>query len=353
MQNYREYVGNLHAHSIYSDGNATHAAIAQAAAEAGLNFVIVTDHNVRPEKLEAYYGRTLLLVGEEVHNVRRTPQTSHLLIYGTEQELTPYSFGSSETLIQTVLTRDGLCYIAHPVEKSNPLGSEFSAIPWINWPVTGISGLEIWNYMSEFKGLVWSKFAGLIYGLWPQWGIRGPYKATLKLWDELLSKGQRLAALGSADAHGGTYRWGPFRRVLFPYPYLFRCVNTHILTHGPLTGELTRDKTLIYEALRAGRTWVGYDLPYATRGFKFTAKSGSAAATVGEELPRLGAITIEVQLPARGDIHLLRDGKRVLRVRGTNLQHIFVEPGIYRVEVYRRFGGHKIGWIFSSPIYIN
>jgi len=352
MEIYREYIGNLHIHSVYSDGTATHEKIACAAEAAGVNFVIVTDHNVRPEGLEQYFGRTLLLVGEEVHNVRRMPQANHLLVYGVEQEMAPYTFGSSETLIQTILEREGLCYIAHPIEKRSPISPELAAIPWADWPIQGISGLEIWNYMSEFKGLLWSKPVALIYGLQPAWGIRGPYRSTLRLWDELLSKGQHLAALGGADAHGITYQWGPIHRTLFPYEYLFRCVNTHILTQGPLTGDLDHDKALIYEALRTGRTWVAYDLPHTTRGFRFIAHSGADQANVGEQLRRLGAITIEVDLPARGEIHLLQDGKRIRRVRGTQLYHISVEPGIYRVEVYRRFKGRKVGWIFSSPIYI-
>jgi len=54
MENYREYAGNLHIHSVYSDGSGRHAEIAEAAAAAGLNFVIVTDHNVRVEGLEGY-----------------------------------------------------------------------------------------------------------------------------------------------------------------------------------------------------------------------------------------------------------------------------------------------------------
>ena len=109
MDTYREYVGNPHVHSVYSDGAATHNEIAEAAATAGLNFVIVTDHNVRAENLEAYYGRTLLLVGEEVHNVRRRPPANHLLIYGVEQEIAPYAFGDTQTLIRTATGRGGFC----------------------------------------------------------------------------------------------------------------------------------------------------------------------------------------------------------------------------------------------------
>jgi hypothetical protein len=353
MDTYREYVGNLHTHSVYSDGTGTHEDIARAAEEAGLNFVIVTDHNVRAEGVEGYHGRTLLLAGEELHNVRRQPPGNHLLVYGAEQEMAPYAFGSAQTLIRTVSARGGFCYIAHPVERSSPLGPDLDAIPWTDWPIQGVTGLEIWNYMSEFKGLLWSKPVALLYALRPEWGIRGPYRRTLKLWDELLAQGQRLAALGGADAHGLAYHMGPFRRTLFPYPYLFRCVNTHVLVQGPLSGEVTRDKTLIYEALRAGRTWVGYDLPHPTQGFRFVARSGSAQATAGEALKRLGALNFEIDLPARGTIHLLRDGERVLRTRGRRLYHTCAEPGIYRVEVYRRFRGHRVGWIFSSPIYIS
>ncbi len=352
MDVYREYVGNLHVHSVYSDGTAVHKKIAAAAEAAGLNVVIVTDHNVRPEGLEGYYGRTLLLVGEEVHNVQRQPQANHLLVYGVQQGLAPHSFGSAQTLIKTARERGGICYIAHPMEKRSPLSPDLNAIPWVEWPIEGVKGMEIWNYMSEFKGLLWSKLAALVYTSRPEWGIRGPYRSTLKLWDELLNTGQRLSALGGADAHGRTYHWGRFERTVFPYRYLFNCVNTHFLTQGPMTGEVEEDRALVYEALQSGRTWVGYDLPYPTYGFRFVVRSGSAQVTVGEELKRLGALTLEIDLPAPGEIHLLRNGKRIQRVRGRQLRHTSAEPGIYRVEVYRTFWRRKVGWIYSSPIYV-
>jgi len=156
MDNYREYVGNLHTHTTYSDGTVTHEELAAAAAAAGLDFVIATDHNCWIEGVEGYYGRVLLLVGEEVHNCRQLPQANHLLIYGAEQEMAPYSFGNPQTLIDKAKERGGVCVLAHPVEKSSPLSGTLKAIPWTSWPVQGMHGLEIWNYMSEFKGLLWS-----------------------------------------------------------------------------------------------------------------------------------------------------------------------------------------------------
>lgn len=352
MEIYREYVGNLHVHSVFSDGAGTHAEIAEAAAAAGLNFIIVTDHNVHVGDIESYYGRTLLLVGEELHNVRQQPMRNHLLVYGAEQELSPYAFGGSETLIRKARECDGICYIAHPVERAARIRRDLFAIPWTDWPVEGITGIELWNYMSEFKGLLWSHLPGLIYSLFPALGIRGPYRRTLRLWDELLSRGARIAVLGNSDAHASQVNILGSRREIFPYQYLFRCVNTHLLTEGPLTGEIARDRRLIYEALAAGRTWAGYDLPHSTRGFRFFARSGSARSSVGEELKRLGAVTLDVTTPASGEIRLLRDGNIIQKSSGTSLSYTSVEAGIYRVEVYRRFRGMKVGWIFSSPIYV-
>jgi hypothetical protein len=76
-------------------GKSGTAEIAEEAIAAGLDFIIVTDHNVWVNGVEGWYenenGRVLLLTGEEVHNVRRQPQASHLLVYGAEKELAPYA----------------------------------------------------------------------------------------------------------------------------------------------------------------------------------------------------------------------------------------------------------------------
>jgi hypothetical protein len=346
-----EYVGNTHVHTPYSDGQALHAEIAQAAAEAALDFVIITDHNVWVDGCEGYHDKVLVLVGEEVHDVRRRPQANHLLAYGTETELAPLA-SDTQALINEVNRLGGFCYLAHPHERSSSIGPDLDAIPWVDWDVTGYTGLEIWNYMSEFKGLLRNKLAAIYYAYFPSRGIRGPFRTTLRRWDQLLDQGRRVAAIGGADAHGDTYSMGPIKRVLFPYAYLFRCVNTHILTMGRTNGILEHDKELIYDALRAGHTWVGYDLPSPTAGFRFHARSGANPAMMGDELSRTGATKFEVQTPHSGDVHLLRNGRVIARARGKYLQHTTADPGVYRVEVYRTYRLGRRGWIFSSPIYV-
>jgi predicted metal-dependent phosphoesterase TrpH len=50
-----EIVVNLHMHTPFSDGHGTHAEIARAAMSAGLDAVIVTDHNVWVNGVQGYY----------------------------------------------------------------------------------------------------------------------------------------------------------------------------------------------------------------------------------------------------------------------------------------------------------
>jgi hypothetical protein len=204
--------------------------------------------------------------------------------------------------------------------------------------------------MSEFKGLARNRLLALIFAYMPGLGIRRPFKQTLRIWDELLRRGIKAAAIGGADAHADTYTMGPLKRVVFPYEDLFRWVNTHILLKRPLRGDMETDKVSIYEALCAGRTWVGYDRPASTRGFFFQARSGRGAAVMGETLSREAAVIIEIQVPQRGSIRLLRDGRVVARKRGRELKYTTGEAGVYRVEVLRWFRGWRRGWIYSSPI---
>jgi len=342
-----EYVGNPHVHTRYSDGEALHVEVAEAAAKAGLDFVITTDHNVWVNGCERSYGKLVLLVGEELHDVRRQPQCNHLLAYHAESELAPQA-SDPQGLIDEVNQRGGLCFLAHPFEYSSRLSPDLAAIPWVDWDVTGYIGLEIWNTMSEFKALMRSKLSAIYYSSFPRRATRAPFRATLRRWDYLLAQGQRVAAIGGADAHGTTYSMGPFERVVLPYEHLFRCVNTHIITERPLNFHLEHDKPLIYGALRSGHTWVGYDLIAPTEGFRFQARSMANRAILGEELARTGAAVFEVEAPHSGDIRLVTNGQVVARARGTRLQFTSAEPGAYRVEVYRR----GRGWIFSSPIYV-
>ena len=343
-----EVVGNLHMHTPYSDGEGYHDEIAQAAAKAGLDFVVVTDHNLWVKGPEGYHHEVLVLVGEEVHHPRRWPQVNHLLVYGAEAELSQCA-PDPQRLIEAVHARGGLAFIAHPFDYALPMMHE-PGISWVDWDVEGYHGLEIWNYMSEFKTRLPNRLLALLYTAKPHLAIRGPFKATLRLWDDLLASGRRIAGIGNADAHATPYTVGTLKRVVFPYEYLFRCVNTHLLLPEGLSGNVEFDKSLIFEALRMGCGWVGYDLIGATNGFRFTARSASEYADIGGEIRRVGAVNFEIETPLPATIQVVKAGRGpvalVKNKRG--LRFTTVESGAYRVEAYRQ----GRGWIFSNPIYV-
>jgi len=352
-----EYVGNLHMHTPYSDGELSHAAIATVAMRAGLDFIIVTDHNVWVQGPEHYYEeagqRVLMLVGEEVHDQTRIPQKNHLLVYNTDRELAPYA-RDPQVLLDTAREVGALTFLAHPFDPPMPALKELG-LEWANWEVTGYTGLEIWNYMTEFKGLITSYVAAFRYAFYPEQGIRGPAPETLAKWDELTAAGQRVVAIGNSDAHGTEYGLFGVRRVIFPYEFLFKQVNTHVLTETAFTGDYAHDKRLVLDALTKGHCFVAYDALGSPKGFRFSVNHDRGVAIMGDEVFNKSGITLQIAVPARARLRLIQNGKVIVEhADQTHITHIAQagEAGVFRVEAHLMFKGQWRGWIYSNPIYV-
>ena len=354
---WHEVVANLHMHTPYSDGAWYHAQIAEAALAAGLDCVCVTDHNVWVKGPARYYAkgdrRVLLLVGEEIHDQTRYEQKNHLLVYGAEQELARHA-ADPQALLEAVKAAGGLAFIAHPVDPAAPLFHE-PDLSWVSWEVRGYTGLELWNYMSAFKGLLTSRTNALRYAFNPELGIDAPFPAALERWDTLTRAGQRVAAIGNSDAHGTEFRLGALKRTLFPYEFLFRQVNTHLLTETALTGDYARDAALVLGALARGHCFVAYDGAGPAKGFRFTASAERANPMMGDEVTNRNGLTLQIAAPVQAELRLLRDGQEIGRwENSTHATHNVPAgaAGVFRVEVYRPFQGRRRGWIYSNPIYV-
>jgi len=350
-----EVVGNIHIHTPYSDGSAFHGDIVEAAIQAGLDFIITTDHNVYVEGVEGYYerndGRLLLIMGEEIHNPRQIPGGDHLLVIGAEHELSRLS-ANTQSVIDAAAEQDGLTFLAHPHDyAAEQFGEgEFS---WRNWEVSGYTGIELWNYMSEFKGHLKNYLAAAQILLQPDRFISGPTADMLTHWDSLQSYQQHVIAIAGSDAHALHRTLGPFSKIIFPYRYLFRCVNTHVLLNTPLSGEFEDDKSRILDALKIGRAWIGYDLPASTSGFRFSAQGYNFTTVVGGTMRLRHGVTLQVGIPQVGIIRLIRNGELYQEVTDNTYKSFIInQPGIYRVEAYIDYKGKQRGWIFSNPIYI-
>jgi hypothetical protein len=350
-----ELVANFHMHTPYSDGFGSHATIAKAAIRTGLDVVITTDHNVYVKGLDGYHveneKKVLLMVGEEVHDVLREPQKNHLLIFGAGRELATYA-SNPQRLIDQANQAGGLAFIAHPIDPAMEAFNE-PDLSWENWEVRGYTGIELWNGFSELKVVAHNHLQGLFYAYFPQFIAHGPIPATLRRWDDLLRQGQKVVAIGGADAHAISMRLGPLSRVLFPYDFHFRAINTHVLTPNPLSLNLFSDRQMVLDALRQGHAFVGYDLPASTRGFNFTARGRNQTGFMGDEVPLDDGVTFQIRLPLATECRLLQDGQPIKAWNDKeNITYITNQPGVFRVECYINYLGKRRGWIFSNPIYV-
>jgi Predicted metal-dependent phosphoesterases (PHP family) len=350
-----ELTVNLHMHTTYSDGQSSHAEIAEAALRTGLDVFIVTDHNILVGGLERYFQkngkRVLMLVGEEVHDQTRDPQKNHLLVIGANRELSTFA-SDPQRLIDQVCQADGLSFIAHPIDLALPAFHE-PDISWENWQVHNFTGIELWNGFSEFKSVVRTKMQAAFYAFFPQFMAHGPLPAALKKWDDLLARGQKVIAVGGSDAHALRKHLGPISRTIFPYEYHFRCINTHLLVPTSLSGDLLVDRRMVLDALRQGRAFIGYDFPESTKGFRFTANGKDKTVSIGEEIPLGNSVTLQIRLPAPVECRLVKDGKVIQIWNKRDIcSYLANQPGIYRVECYIKFLGQDRGWIFSNPIYV-
>ncbi len=353
-----ELAANLHMHTPYSDGEAYHAEIAEAAIRAGLDVVLVTDHNVWVQGVARYYAqdgkRVLMLVGEEVHDQTRQPQKNHLLVYGAEKELARHAPQPQE-LLNAAADVGGLTFLAHPIDPPAPLVGE-TDLSWVSWEVTNFTGMELWNYMTSFKALLTSRAAALRYAYNPELGMTGPFEEALAQWDRLTTAGRRVVAIGNSDAHGTEYRMAGLRRVIFPYEFLFRQVNTHLLSETTPNGDYAHDRALVLDALAQGHCFVAYDGAAPTRGFRFSATHDRGTAIMGDDVNNKNGVTMQVASPAAASLRLLRNGAEV--GRWDNQTHALVhipagETGVYRVEAHLQFNGRMRGWVYTNPIYLH
>jgi len=345
----------IHMHTRYSDGNGSHLDLLKAAMKAGLDAVIVTDHNVLVQDAETYLQdkrrKVLLLIGEEVHDQTLKGGGSHLLVFGHNRELARFA-PNPQTLINQATSSRGLTFIAHPYEDTLPAFGE-GEFGWRNWDVKGFTGIELWNQLSEFKTRSQTLPAAIRNAFFPRGMMEAPLERTIKLWDELLLKHkQPIVAIAGNDAHNLIIQKGPIKVHLYTYEFQFRCFSNHLVVPNKLSGEINQDRAMIYDAISSGHTYLANDLIHSAKGFRFTVNTKDGTFLLGDRVDSSSGLTFQVRLPIPGHIRLFKDGKMIKESWDREvLMHITTEPGIYRVEVYQDYLGKHRAWIFSNPIY--
>jgi hypothetical protein len=344
-----EYVGALHIHSVFSDGSGEVKEIAAFADEAGLDFIILTDHNTiraLKENYEGWYGKTLLLVGCEINDKENK---NHLLALNIKEAFsTRYP---AKEYVKKVKDAGGLGFLAHPHEKRNFM-KEHPPYPWTEWDTDDFTGIEIWNHMSQWmEGLTeQNKYNYFIH---PLKSVTNPPQESLDVWDEISQK-RRVVGIGGIDAHAHKINLlGFFEVEVFPYKVLFKSVRTHVLTDfeiksSPDKTGLEEAKNEIYKSLELGRCFVSNYYQGDAAGFRFFAEYEKDIFQMGDSIALKNEIKLKAVLPCSGKIKFLRNGGNVGIFEGNSAELIVKEKGAYRVEVYI----NEYPWIFSNHIRI-
>ena len=106
---YNYSMGAIHIHSKFSDGSGDIEQITKAAKKAGLDWIIITDHNLMEVK-ENFYNGVCVIVGEEI-----SPKDSyHYLGLGINKVISPKI--GVENYINEVVKSGGFGFAAHPDE---------------------------------------------------------------------------------------------------------------------------------------------------------------------------------------------------------------------------------------------
>lgn len=333
--------GVVHVHTTFSDGGGSAEAVIAAAQRAGLDFVVITDHNTLDAKsVEGYHGRLLVLVGTEVSTT-----AGHVVGLGVRRPTFRFS-GDALDALEDVRDLGGVAFAAHPLSQRPDLR-------WTGWDLPGPWGLELLNGDSQWREAGWRRLAmtAALYGVNRRYALLTsltPVASSLARWDTLLAQ-RFVAGIAGADAHERLPLYG--RRTLpFPsYEAVFGLAQNHVLLERAPSGRAEEDAAALVSALSRGRSYVGLDALAPAGGFYFVAEGGGRRYAMGDAAPVGIPLRVRAggRIPTSARVVLLRDGREVADAAGA-LDVPCPGAGVYRVEV--RVSGWPVPWILSNPI---
>jgi hypothetical protein len=246
--------GDLHCHSTFSDGDSSPLELLKRAAEIGLDFLAITDHNAASFPSIAEAGKTLplLILGIEV-----TTYLGHWNVWGVREwfdfrELTDEAVAREMTRAKEA---GGFVSINHP----RPLGPD-----WEFGPIDVNDAIEVWN------------------GPWERLNA-----VSVLFWEDRLKAGFRPVAIGGSDTHelrsGGE---GVLRPPVLGEP------TTWVYTGGDVSVEA------VLAGLRAGACFVTAS-PNGPQLYSRLESDHAHVRVVGASGSTLNVISDEEQIDSR------------------------------------------------------
>ncbi len=244
------YRGDMHLHTVHSDGRRLPAEVAAGARAAGLDYIVSTDHNTSSAAgvWGEFAGPDLLIIDGEEITTRNGHYTALGLPAGTWIDWRYRAVdGALARFVQQIHRAGGLAVAAHPLAPCVACGWKFG--------YGGLDAVEVWN---------------------------GPWtlddEAVLAGWDNLLvastgtpgaregAAGAWIPAVGDSDAHSEPQVIGLPQNVVF-------------------AGDL--DRRSILAGVKAGRVWLAES---SAVNLSFVAEAAGRQAGVDEAAGRQAGI---------------------------------------------------------------
>lgn len=334
-------IGAIHIHSVYSDGTGDIESISKAAKNAGLDWIIVTDHNSF-EIEEGIYNGVYVIKGEEIS----PKDENHYLALGINKYIQPNV--NAKHNIEAVKLNGGFGFAAH-ADESDYRRNSHQPIKWTNKNITP-DGVEIWNWFSEWAdNLNDRNIFSLAYAyLFKHNLVKEANATTIKWWDKLNNTSDKIIpAIGGIDAHALKIKGYVIPVTIFPYQDMFKTIVNVISSNKPFAKDFETRKTQILEAIKTGRNLiinrvVSKEIPI----FKISNKNQTV--TNGESISLDNETLLNVQTKKKGSIKIFHNGKEIKSVISNSIKMLLNEVGKYRVEI--KFG--KRGFAYSNPILV-
>ncbi len=367
--------GVIHIHTNRSDGRSSPDEVAQAAANAGLKFLVFTDHGdaTRAPDPPTYRHGVLCIDAVEI-----STSGGHYL--ALDMPAAPYPLaGEPRDVVEDVARLGGFGAPAHPDSPKPELrwrewSAPFPALEIIN-PDTG------WRARAQDAG--WRPKLRLVdrlfsYPFRPGETIASFVSASpenLARW-EMLTRQRTVVALAGADAHAklaikssepGDNR---FSIALPSYEASFETLSVHVRPNGPLStsstsfpgapGNAAADAAAILHGIRDGHLHIVVDALASPASFSFTAEGAGTTAAEGDTIARRlrcrcpGSIALHVKSNAPSTFTTtVWQGSQILKLTAQPTFDVSVSdaPAVYRVEIRAPDPGEPV-WLISNPIYV-
>jgi hypothetical protein len=313
--------GDLHSHTVHSDGLNTVEEIARGAQERGLDFLAITDHNTNThheDMARLSHLDILLIPGEEI-----TTCSGHTNMWGLREwiDFRCADAEAADAVRRFVLRKGGLISVNHP-KAVGP--------PWMYLNEADFPCMEVWQ--APWRWFNWE---------------------SLERWEGHLRRGRRIVAVGGSDTHSI-----PPARAM--HPHSLGEPTTWVYVPGPLTEEnmlaaIRRGNVFISQNPRGPQLHLSAD---AVGDGGYGAIAGDTVrAKPGEPL----ALRVRGQGAAGRRLWLLTDGEilKILPAERKDFSHDFsidAAPGRFvRAELREYRGALEQGesvLAMTNPIYL-